>query len=65
MKNGGMIFLSIGLVATLLTGLTFVTIEKPGATGKNMINKHHSMSWSPVIGTALLMISSGLGINSN
>jgi hypothetical protein len=62
MKNGDVVFLSIGLIVTLLTGLTFVTIEKPAAKKKTMVNKHHSLSWSPVIGTIILMISSGFDL---
>ncbi len=62
MKNAGIIILIIGLVVTIVTGLTFVTREKVVDIGKLEINanKKHSLSWSPVVGVVMMAIGAGV-----
>jgi divalent metal cation (Fe/Co/Zn/Cd) transporter len=62
MKKAGIIILMIGLVVTIVTGLTFVTREKVIDLGKLEINanKKHSLSWSPVVGVVMMTIGAGV-----
>jgi divalent metal cation (Fe/Co/Zn/Cd) transporter len=62
MKKAGIIILILGLVVTIVTGLTFVTREKVVDIGKLEINanKKHSLSWSPVVGVVMLAIGAGV-----
>ena len=62
MKNAGIIILIIGLVVTIVTGLSFVTREKVVDIGKLEIkaNKKHSLSWSPVVGVVMMTIGAGV-----
>ena len=62
MKKAGIIILMIGLVVTIVTGLTFVTREKVIDLGKVEINanKKHSLSWSPVVGVVMMTIGAGV-----
>ena len=62
MKNAGIIILIIGLVVTIVTGLSFVTREKVVDLGKLEIkaNKKHSLSWSPVVGVVMMAIGAGV-----
>ena len=62
MKKAGIIILMIGLVVTIVTGLTFVTREKVIDVGKLEINanKKHSLSWSPVVGVVMMTIGAGV-----
>ncbi len=62
MKKAGIIILIIGLVVTIVTGLTFVTREKVVDIGKLEINaeKKHSLSWSPVVGVVMMTIGAGV-----
>lgn len=64
MKKTGLIFLIIGFVVTMVTGLSFVTREKVVDIGKLEIraNKKHSLSWSPVVGMAMMAIGAGVYI---
>jgi len=61
MKKAGIIILVIGLVVTLITGLTFVTREKVVDLGKLEItaNKRRSLSWSPIAGIFIMVIGAG------
>jgi hypothetical protein len=62
MKKAGIIILIIGLVVTIVTGLSFVTREKVVDLGKLEINanKRHSLSWSPVVGVVMMTIGAGV-----
>jgi len=62
MKKAGIIILIIGLVVTIVTGLTFVTKEKVVDIGKLEIkaDKKHSLSWSPVVGVVMMSIGAGV-----
>ena len=62
MEKAGFIILIIGLVITIVTGLTFVTREKVVDIGKLEINanKKHSLSWSPVVGVVMMTIGAGV-----
>ena len=66
MKKAGIIILMIGLVVTIVTGLTFVTREKVIDLGKLEINanKKHSLSWSPVVGVVMMTIGAGVYLTS-
>ena len=66
MKKAGIIILMIGLVVTIVTGLTFVTREKVIDVGKLEINanKKHSLSWSPVVGVVMMTIGAGVYLTS-
>jgi hypothetical protein len=61
MKKVGIIILIIGLVVTIVTGLSFVTKEKVVDIGKLEISadKKHSVSWSPVVGVLTMAIGAG------
>jgi hypothetical protein len=61
MKKVGIIILIIGLVVTIVTGLSFVTKEKVVDIGKLEIraDKKHSVSWSPVVGVLTMAIGAG------
>ena len=62
MKKAGIIILIIGLVVTIVTGLTFVTREKVVDIGKLEINanKRHSLSWSPAVGVIIMTVGAGV-----
>jgi hypothetical protein len=62
MKKAGIIILIIGLVVTIVTGLSFVTREKVVDIGELEIhaNKKHSLSWSPVVGVVMMAIGAGV-----
>lgn len=62
MKKIGVIILAIGLVITMVTGLSFVTREKVIDIGELEIsaNKKHSLSWSPIIGVVVMAIGAGV-----
>ena len=62
MKKAGIIILIIGLIVTMVTGLSFVTREKVVDIGKLEItaNKKHSLSWSPVAGVVMMVVGAGI-----
>jgi len=59
MKKAGIVVIIIGLLLTIITAFTFFTKEKVVDFGKVEItaNKRHNLSWSPLIGVAIM----GLG----
>jgi hypothetical protein len=67
MRKAGIIILIIGLVVTIVTGLSFVTREKVVDIGKLEIsaNKKHSLSWSPVVGVVMMTIGAGIYVRSS
>lgn len=62
MKKTGIIVLSIGLLITIITSVSFVTREKVVDVGDFKIsrNKNHSYAWSPIVGIAVMAIGGGL-----
>jgi hypothetical protein len=58
MKKAGIVILIIGLLLTIITAFTFFTREKVVDLGKVEITakKRHSLTWSPLIGIAVMGI---------
>jgi divalent metal cation (Fe/Co/Zn/Cd) transporter len=56
MKNAGIIIVILGLVLTIFTAITFFTREKVVDIGSLKItaDKPHHLSWSPLIGVAVM-----------
>lgn len=56
MKKIGIIIIILGLVLTIFTAITFFTREKVVDIGSLEItaNKPHHVSWSPLIGLAVM-----------
>ncbi|MBN1989329.1 MAG: hypothetical protein JW783_08040 [Bacteroidales bacterium] len=67
MKNVGLIILAIGLVVTLITGFRFVTREKVVDIGDLKIsrNKNHAITWSPLVGIAVMVVGGGIFLVGN
>jgi hypothetical protein len=59
MKKAGIVIVILGLVLTIFTAITFFTRENVVDIGSIKIsaNKPHHLSWSPLIGIAVM----GLG----
>jgi hypothetical protein len=62
MKRTGLIVLIIGLIITVFTGFDFMTREKVVDLGELEItaNKRHGITWSPLIGVAVMVIGGGM-----
>lgn len=58
MKKAGIIILIIGLLLTIVTTFTYFTREKVVDLGNIEINanKRHHLSWSPLIGVAVMAV---------
>jgi hypothetical protein len=58
MKKAGIIILILGLVLTIFTAFTFFTREKIVDVGSLKItaNKPHHLSWSPLVGIAVMAV---------
>jgi hypothetical protein len=56
MKKAGIIIVIFGLALTIFTAITFFTREKVVDIGSLKItaNKPHHLSWSPLIGIAVM-----------
>ena len=56
MKKAGIIIVILGLALTIFTAITFFTREKVVDIGSLKItaNKPHHLSWSPLIGRAVM-----------
>ncbi len=56
MKKAGIFIIVIGLILTIFTAITFFTREKVVDIGSLKItaNKPHHLSWSPLIGIAVM-----------
>jgi hypothetical protein len=56
MKKAGLVVLVLGILLTLFTAITFFTREKVVDIGSLKItaNKPHHLSWSPLIGIAVM-----------
>jgi hypothetical protein len=58
MKKPGIIILILGLLLTIFTTVTYFTREKVVDLGDIEINanKRHHLSWSPLIGVAVMAL---------
>ena len=58
MKKAGIIILILGILLTIFTTVTFFTREKVVDIGdlEIMGNKRHHLSWSPLIGVAVMAV---------
>jgi hypothetical protein len=58
MKKPGIIILILGLLLTIFTTVTYFTREKVVDLGNIEINanKRHHLSWSPLIGVAVMAV---------
>ena len=58
MKKTGSILFVIGFLATVFTGLNFVTREKVVDIGELEIiaDKNHSVAWKPAVGLATMLV---------
>jgi hypothetical protein len=58
MKKAGIVIVVLGLVLTIFTAITFFTRENVVDIGSIKIsaNKPHHLSWSPLIGIAVMGI---------
>jgi hypothetical protein len=58
MKKAGIVIVILGLVLTIFTAITFFTREKVVDIGSLKItaNKPHHLSWSPLIGIAVMAV---------
>jgi hypothetical protein len=56
MKKAGILIVILGLILTIFTAITFFTREKVVDIGSLKIsaNKPHHLSWSPLIGVAIM-----------
>jgi len=56
MKKAGLVVLVLGVILTIFTAFTFFTREKVVDIGNLKItaNKPHHMSWSPLVGIAVM-----------
>jgi len=56
MKRAGIVIVILGLVLTIFTAITFFTRENVVDIGsiKVSANKPHHLSWSPLIGIAVM-----------
>jgi hypothetical protein len=56
MKKAGIIIVILGLALTIFTAITFFTREKVVDIGSLKItaNKPHHLSWSPLVGLAVM-----------
>jgi hypothetical protein len=56
MKKAGIVVLVLGALLTIFTAMTFFTREKIVEIGSLKItaNKPHHMSWSPLVGVAVM-----------
>lgn len=56
MKKAGFVIIILGLILTIVTAFTFFTREKVVDIGSVKItaDKRHHLSWSPLIGLAVI-----------
>ena len=62
MKKTGLVVLAIGLLITLFTGFKYITREKVVDIGELEISrdKTNRVSWSPLIGVAVMVVGGGI-----
>jgi hypothetical protein len=58
MKKAGIVIVILGLILTIFTAITFFTREKVVEIGSLKItaDKPHHLSWSPLIGIAVMAV---------
>jgi hypothetical protein len=58
MKKAGIFIIVLGLALTIFTAITFFTREKVVDIGSLKItaNRPHHLSWSPLIGIAVMVV---------
>jgi uncharacterized membrane protein YidH (DUF202 family) len=58
MKRAGIVIMIIGILLTVFTAFTFFTKKKVVDLGSVEINanKRHHVSWSPIVGVALICV---------
>lgn len=62
MRKGGIVLFFIGLVITIITGVSFVTKKKVVDVGKIEITKDekHNANWSPLWGVGIMVVGGAL-----
>jgi hypothetical protein len=67
MKKAGIFIVILGLALTIFTAITFFTREKVVDIGSLKItaNKPHHLSWSPLIGIAVMGVGGVVILVSN
>lgn len=62
MKKAGIIIIMIGIVVTIVTGVSFFTKEKVLDLGKIEVTKaeKHTASWSPLWGVGIMVFGGAL-----
>lgn len=62
MKKAGIALIIIGLIITLITGVSFFTKEKVLDVGKVEItkDKKHTATWSPLWGVGIMVVGGAL-----
>lgn len=62
MKRAGIVLIVIGLIITLITGVSFFTEEKVLDVGKIEVTKDekHTATWSPLWGVAVMVVGGAL-----
>jgi hypothetical protein len=67
MKRAGIVIVILGLVLTIFTAITFFTRENVVDIGsiKVSANKPHHLSWSPLIGIAVMAVGGVIILVSN
>ncbi len=67
MKKAGIFILILGLALTIFTAVTFFTREKVVDLGnlKIMANSPHHLSWSPLIGIAVMVVGGAMFLMSS
>ena len=67
MKKAGIFIIILGAALTIFTAITFFTREKIVDIGNLKItaNKPHHLSWSPLIGIAVMVVGGVVVLVSN
>jgi hypothetical protein len=62
MRKAGLILIAVGLVITIITGISFFTKEKVVDIGKIEItkDKKHTATWSPLWGVGVMVVGAVL-----
>lgn len=62
MKRAGIVLIIIGLVITVITGISFFTKEKVVDLGQVEVTKNekHTATWSPLWGVGVMVIGGAL-----
>lgn len=62
MRKAGLVLIAIGLIITIITGISFFTKEKVVDIGKIEITKDekHTATWSPLWGVGVMVVGAVL-----